>query len=236
MRALGYSLALGWRSDLRNRDILLTYYGIPLLFFFLMGGIFTAIQPGMREHLGTILVLMALSIGSLLGTPIPLSETYYSDTRRSFQVGGIPLSLPLLQQGLSALLHLGLTCLIITLLAPLCFDAAQPHDLGRYLTGFLGLAVCSLGLGTVMGVTLRSRGKLTMVAQAVFMPSLLLSGTMFPIELLPRALQVVGQCLPMTWAHRYMTGGPVGYLVLLLAVGAILWTVAVLRVRRFRAV
>lgn len=41
-----------------------------------------------------------------------------------------------------------------------------------------------------------------MIAQLIFLPSIMLSGIMFPIEMLPKALEVAGQIVPTAWGFR----------------------------------
>ena len=45
MSAFLYGLALQWKLDMRSRTLLITCYVVPLLFFAVMGGIFTSITP-----------------------------------------------------------------------------------------------------------------------------------------------------------------------------------------------
>ena len=45
MKAFLYGTALQWRLDLRSKSLLITCYVVPLLFYALMGGIFTSINP-----------------------------------------------------------------------------------------------------------------------------------------------------------------------------------------------
>ena len=43
-----------------------------------------------------------------------------------------------------------------------------------------------------------------MLAQILFFPSIMLSGIMFPISLLPDFLQVIGHVFPAYWGYRLM--------------------------------
>ena len=45
MKGFLYSLALQWKLDIRSKSLLVTYYIVPLIFFLLMGGIFTSVMP-----------------------------------------------------------------------------------------------------------------------------------------------------------------------------------------------
>ena len=51
MNGFLYGLALQWRLDIRSRAMLVTCYLVPLVFFLLMGGIFTSVMPEMKSTL-----------------------------------------------------------------------------------------------------------------------------------------------------------------------------------------
>ena len=54
MKGFLYSLALQWKLDIRSKSLLVTYYIVPLIFFLLMGGIFTSVMPEMGSTLYTV--------------------------------------------------------------------------------------------------------------------------------------------------------------------------------------
>ena len=51
MKALLYGIALQWKLDIRSKTLLITCYMVPLLFFAIMGGIFTSIMPESKDTL-----------------------------------------------------------------------------------------------------------------------------------------------------------------------------------------
>ena len=51
MRAFLYGAALQWRLDIHSKSLLITCYLVPLLFFVLMGGIFTSLTPDVTQTL-----------------------------------------------------------------------------------------------------------------------------------------------------------------------------------------
>ena len=61
-----YGVALQWKLDIRSRSLLVTCYIVPLIFFLLMGGIFTSVMPDMRSTLSQSMVVMSVSMGRLL--------------------------------------------------------------------------------------------------------------------------------------------------------------------------
>lgn len=199
-----YSLTLQWKLDIRSKSLLVTYYIVPLIFFLLMGGIFTSVMPEMGSTLIQSMIVMSVSMGAFLGLPPSLIETYGSNIKKIYKANGVPIHLGLVTMVLSAFLHLMMTCMVILLLAPILFKANLPSQFPLF---FLALAIyifVSLSIGSMLGLTVKNQAKLTMIAQLVFLPSIMLSGIMFPITLLPDFLQVIGQVFPAYWGYRLM--------------------------------
>ena len=199
-----YSLTLQWKLDIRSKSLLVTYYIVPLIFFLLMGGIFTSVMPEMSSTLIQSMIVMSVSMGAFLGLPASLIETYGSDIKKIYKANGVPIHLGLVTMVFSAFLHLMMTCMVILLLAPILFKANLPSQFPLF---FLALAIyifVSLSIGSMLGLTVKNQAKLTMIAQLVFLPSIMLSGIMFPITLLPDFLQVIGQVFPAYWGYRLM--------------------------------
>ena len=46
-----------------------------------------------------------------------------------------------------------------------------------------------------------------MISQLFFLPSIMLSGIMFPADLLPRAFAAAGKLLPAAWGYLAMADG-----------------------------
>lgn len=204
MNGLLYSLTLQWKLDIRSKSLLVTYYIVPLIFFLLMGGIFTSVMPEMGSTLIQSMIVMSFSMGAFLGLPPSLIETYGSDIKKIYKANGVPIHLGLVTMVLSAFIHLMITCMVILLLAPILFKANLPSQFPLF---FLALAIyifVSLSIGSILGLTVNNQAKLTMIAQLIFLPSIMLSGIMFPSNLLPNFLQAIGQVFPAYWGYRLM--------------------------------
>lgn len=204
MNGFLYSAALQWKLDIRSKSLLVTCYIVPLIFFLLMGGIFTSVMPEMRSTLIQSMIVMSVSMGAFIGLPPSLIETYGSEVIKLYKANRVPLYSGLAAMVLSAFVHLMITCVIILLLAPVLFDAALPANLPLF---FLALAVyisVSLGIGSILGLIVKNQAKLTMIAQLVFLPSIMLSGIMFPVGLLPDFLKNIGRIFPAFRGYRLM--------------------------------
>ena len=204
MKAFLYNSALQWKLDIRSRSLLITCYVVPLIFFLLMGGIFTSVMPEMKDTLIQSMIVMGVSMGAFIGLPPSLTETYGSAIIKVYKANRIPLYWGLAAMFLSAFVHLMIMCGIILFLAPILFDAVLPKDLPFF---FLALAVfiaVSLSIGSLLGLAVKNQAKLTLTAQLIFLPSIMLSGIMFPVSLLPKTLEIIGNLFPASWGYKLM--------------------------------
>lgn len=204
MNCFLYSLVLQWKLDIRSKSLLVTFYIVPLIFFLIMGGIFTSVIPEMGSTIIQSMIVMSVSMGAFLGLPPSLVEIYGSDIKKIYNANGVPIYLGLVTILLSAFVHLMMTCIVILLLAPILFKASLPTQLPIFLLSLTIYIIVSLSIGCILGLTLKNQAKLTMLAQLVFLPSIMLSGIMFPISLLPDFLQVIGHVFPAYWGYRLM--------------------------------
>lgn len=199
-----YSVALQWKLDMRSKSLLITCYIVPLIFFLLMGGVFTSIMPEMKGTLIQSMVVMSVSMGAFIGLPPSLIETYGSDIKKVYKANGVPVYLGLLTMFLSAFVHLMITCVITLLLAFLLFEATLPAQPPVFFLALAIYIIVSLSIGSLLGLIIKNQAKLTMIAQLVFLPSIMLSGIMFPVDMLPDFLKTIGQIFPAFWGYRLM--------------------------------
>ena len=204
MNGFLYGIALQWKLDIRSKSMLVTCYIVPLIFFLFMGGIFTSVMPEMRSTLIQSMIVMSVSMGAFIGLPPSLIETYGSDVKKVYKANGVPLYLGLVTMFLSAFVHLMISSVIILLLAPILFEATLPVQLPFFFLALAIYIIVSLSIGSILGLTVKNQAKLTMIAQLVFLPSIMLSGIMFPIELLPDFLKTIRYINPASWGYRLM--------------------------------
>lgn len=205
MNAFLYGVALQWKLDIRSKSLLITCYVVPLLFFFVMGGVFTSLDPQAKDTLIQSMTTLGVTMGAVIGLPPSLVEIYGSDMKKVYKANGVPLYLGLVSMFLSAFLHLLIMCAIICIVAPIAFDATLPENLLSYFSSLAIFIIASLGIGCVLGLWIKSQAKLTMISQVIFLPSMMLSGIMFSVDLLPSFLGWIGKLFPATWGYQLMT-------------------------------
>lgn len=205
MGAFLYGVFLQWKLDIRSKTLLITCYIVPLLFFAIMGGIFTSVMPGSRYTLIQSMTVFGVTMGALIGLPPSLVEIYGSDIKKVYQANGVPLYLGLVFTNISAYIHLFLMSIILYLAAPLVFNAEIPENPGLYFIGLAVFIAVSLSIAGIIGLAVKDQAKTSMVSIIVFLPSTMLSGIMFPMELLPKAFETAGKMFPASWGYRLMS-------------------------------
>ena len=205
MGAFLYGISLQFKMDIRSRSLLVTCYLVPLLFFAVMGGIFTSIMPGSEKTLIQSMTVMGVSMGALIGVPPSLAEIYGTDVKKMYQANGAPLWYGLITLTVSAFIHLLIMSGIILAAAPVMFHAEVPSGLPLYFVKLSLFLIASLGIAGVLGMLEKNQAKLTMLCQAAFLPSILLSGIMFPSSLLPGILEKLGKLFPAAWGYLLLT-------------------------------
>lgn len=204
MGAFLYGISLQWKLDMRSKTLLITCYIVPLLFFAIMGGIFTSVMPEARYTLIQSMTVFGVTMGALIGLPPSLVEIYSSDIKKVYKANGVPLYLGLALTNISAYIHLFLMSIILYIAAPLVFDAEIPENPGMYFISLAIFIAVSLSIASIIGLAVKDQAKTSMVSIIIFLPSIMLSGIMFPIDLLPKAFEMVGKIFPASWGYKVM--------------------------------
>lgn len=237
MEAFLYGVSLQWKLDIRSRTLLTTCYIVPLLFFVVMGGIFTSVMPGAEQTLIQSMTVFGVTMGALIGLPPSLVEIYGSDIKKVYKANGVPLCLGLVLTTISTLIHLFIMSILIYILAPLLFDAVIPRNPAVYFTSLVIFILVSLGMACMIGLGVKEQAKTPMFSILIFLPSTMLSGIMFPVEMLPEAFKIAGRIFPASWGYRMMIQGKFALenlwpLLLMLAVSAAVCIVLLKKVGR----
>lgn len=199
-----------FRTGLRNKNLLLMNYLFPLGFYLMMGFIMPEINPSFRDALIPALVVFAILASTLLGLPDPLVNARETGIFRSYKINGVPALSILVIPALTTVLHLGIVTAVITLTAPVLFDAAAPTNWLNYGLVALALALACTGFGVLIGVVSPSTRMTVLFSQVIFVPSMLLGGMMMPLEMLPEVAQRAGLLLPATYGMAAFNGLAMG--------------------------
>ena len=207
MGAFLYGTSLQWKLDIRSKTLFITCYIVPLLFFAIMGGIFTSIMPEARYTLIQSMTVFGVTMGALIGLPPSLVEIYSSDIKKVYKANGVPLYLGLVLTNISAYIHLFIMSIILYIAAPLAFNAKIPEAPALYFASLAVFIAVSLGVASIIGLAVKDQAKTSMVSIIIFLPSVMLSGIMFPIKMLPETFEMAGKLFPASWGYKAMAEG-----------------------------
>ena len=196
MKAFFYTFFLQTKTDVKQMEIFIVYYLVPLLFYLIMGFVFQAIMPDSKETIIATMSIFAISMGTFFGLPSSIYDYTKNILRKSFRASSIPLWAMIFSGMLSAIVHLLITTLIIFFLSPIMFDASIPSSIGTYFFTILLLLISSCLIGTMIALFAKSSGRLALYGQVAFLPTVMLSGIMFPVSLLPNALAGLANIIP----------------------------------------
>jgi ABC-2 type transport system permease protein len=223
MKAFLHHLAFEFRSGLRDKSHLLMNYLFPMVFFGLMGGLMSGINPGFRQTLIPAMTLFALMCGNLLSLPSALVASRESGLFRAYRINGVPSWAALAVPPLANLVHMALVTAMITVLGHLLFSAPLPADWAWFCLAWLGVELSLAGLGVLIATLASSSRSVVLVSQLVYIPSIILGGLMMPASILPAGLAKLSRALPATHGMGAFAGGANGGSSLaILAAGALL--------------
>ena len=205
MKAFLYGVGLQFKMDIRSKTMLITCYLVPLVFFFFMSGIFTSIDPSAVNTLIPSMSVFVITMSALIGLPPSLGEVYSGEVKKVYKANGVPLSLGVITQFISSFIHTLIVCLIVFVVAPFMFKAKLPANLPLYFCSLVALLCVTLAIGCIIGLLVKTQAKQTMVAMIIFLPSVMLSGIMFPATMLPDFMQYIAYIFPATIGFQAMT-------------------------------
>lgn len=226
-----------FRTGVRNKTLLLMNYFLPLGFFAMMGSVMTEeVSPGFVDTLIPAMVVFAILGSTLLGLPDPLVAAREAGIFRSYKINGVPALSILIVPALTTIIHMIIVATIITVTAPLLFNAPRLVSLPGFVLTFFALAWAYAGLGLLIGVISANTRITVLWAQLVFLPSILLSGMMLPYDMLPEGVARLARLLPAAHGMNAFRGlalnikadfDPTGSLAVLLVGGATAFGLAI---------
>jgi ABC-2 type transport system permease protein len=210
MNAFLHHFTFEFRTGIRNKQLLLMNYLFPLGFYLMMGFIMAEINPLFREDIIPAMIVFGILAATLLGIPDPLVNARENGVFRSYKINGVPSISILIIPALTTILHLVIVAAIITVTAPMLFDAPLPVNWLNFVLIFAALAFACAGLSVLIGVISPSSRMTVLWSQLIFVPSMLLGGLMLPYSMLPEIAGKFAQLLPATQAMNAFNGLAMG--------------------------
>jgi len=210
MSAFAQHFAFEFRTGVRNKNLLLMNYLFPVGIYLMMSLIMPGVNPLFQDKIIPAMITFGILAAALLGLPNPLVQAREAGIFRSYKINGVPAGNILLIPALSTILHIFVVAAIITLTAPLLFDAPSPVNLLLLALVVLATAVALSGLGILIGVVAPNSNLTVLYSQVIFLPSMIIGGVMIPYNILPEAAAKVSLLLPTTHAMNAFNGLAMG--------------------------
>jgi ABC-2 type transport system permease protein len=204
--AFVHHLTYDFRTGVRDRSKLLMYYLFPLVFFALMGGLMSTVNPGFTRVIVPGMALFAFMCSTLLTIPSGLVAAREAGVYRSYRINGVPSSSIMGIPVLSTAVHMAIIVVIIAAAGPRLFNGTVPASLPGFIAAAaLSYAACA-GIGVLIGVAAGNATVTILLSQLIYIPSIVLGGIMVPTSILPPALQRISLLLPATHCMKVFAG------------------------------
>jgi ABC-2 type transport system permease protein len=206
MRAFLHHLAYDFKTGIRDKAKLLMYYLLPLVFFAFAGGLMTAVNPLFKGLMLPAMILFAVMSSSLLFLPSSLITARETGVFRSYRINGVPAGSILGVPVVSTAFHMTVVAVIIAIAGTGLFGGVAPTHLPGFILAGLLSYLAFAGIGTLIGVAAANDTASMLIAQCIYIPSILLGGLMMPASVLPSGFRRVALLLPASHAMRIFAG------------------------------
>jgi ABC-2 type transport system permease protein len=200
MNAFVHHFSFEFRAGIRHKQLLLMNYLFPVGYYLLMGFIMTGINPQFREDMIPAMIIFSTLAATLLGIPLGIATARENGIFRSYKINGIPAISILTILSLTTSLHLFIMAVLITLSAPLLFDAVTPANWLNFGLVFMLTTFNYASISVLIGVVSPNSRITIMWSQLIFITSILLGGIMIPTSILPDLAGKISKLLPATHA------------------------------------
>ena len=188
-------------------------FALPLLFLFVMGGVFGNVSsgyfsdfrglPAMDFYTPAYICLVLTSVG-IVGLPGHLANYRERGILRRFRASSISTWTVFGAQGLVSLMTATVGGILILIAAVFAFHVSLPSNPLLVLVAFLISALSFASLGMLLGAILPNSRAAQGVGLVLFFVMLILGGAGPPREVMTNAMQVAGDFTPLQHSVRLM--------------------------------
>jgi ABC-2 type transport system permease protein len=200
MKAFSIHFLFDLKSGLRDKELLLMNYLFPLGFYFVIGAIMPKLNPEYGNILIPSMMIFSILVSTILGVPNRLVTSRNSGILRSYKINGVSKLSMLAIPTVSTILHTIIVTTIILISAPILYKTSLPENILGLILVFIVSTIIFAGLALLIGMIADNTSVTVLLAQALFLPSMLIGGLMFPSSFLPESVARFSKLLPTTYA------------------------------------
>ncbi|QNU66070.1 ABC transporter permease [Ruminiclostridium herbifermentans] len=158
------------------------------------------INGGSTETLIPAMIIFSVIVSTLLGMPNEIVNSRNDGVYRNYKINGISKISTLLVPAISTAVHSFIVSCIIFFTAPMLFDIESKYSLISLLIVFFCVYITCSGIALIIGSISDNTSVTVVLAQIIFLPSMLIGGLMIPTSQLPKSLIKFSELLPTTYA------------------------------------
>ncbi len=214
MRALGELAWVELKLFAREPLTVMFVLVLPVVVLYVLNGVFGSepADPAVWEGLDAVafytpsyVALVAATVG-VLSVPVQLAGYREKGVLRRFRASALSQPAFLGAHGIVASVTAVTGAVLLTVLAVVAYDAPTPVDpVGLLAAGALVVAAFA-ALGLLLGLLLPTARTAQGLGVLLFFVFMMLGGAGPPREVLPDALQTLGDLLPVTYAGDLLRG------------------------------
>ncbi|HEY8891112.1 MAG TPA: ABC transporter permease [Clostridium sp.] len=198
MKAVLNHLEFEFKSGVRDKSLLLMNYLFPLAFYFMMSIIMPNINKNFNDTIIPSMIVFTITVSTLLGMPNPIVSSREKGIYRSYKIYGVDSKAVLFIPVITTAIHITIVSIIIIITGVTMFHASMPQNYLGFVISYLIILFSFLGLGTLLGVCSPNSRITVLLAQFIFIPSMILGGIMMPLDILSKNIQKISNIFPST--------------------------------------
>lgn len=214
------TLRLAWLEGkllLREPITLVFALALPLVMMVVMLGVFSepadpTVFMGVAAkdyYMGAYVAVVVAALG-LINLPTHLATYRERGVLRRFEASSIPRWSLLGAHTLVMIVLSGIGAVLVVATAKAIYGTTNPADAGLVVAGFLLAAVAFAAFGTLLGVLMPTARAAQGIGIMLWFVMFMLGGVGPPPEVLPDAMEAVGEATPLLHAVRLLQGAWLG--------------------------
>lgn len=198
IKAFLYHLKVEFLTGFRNKSVFFINYFLPLFFYIMMGFVMVKLNEDFVDYMKVSMILFAIMTSTLLSVPNEMVFSRAEGVFRSYKIYGIGKVEIILHYTLNSLLHCVITGLIIYFTAGPLFGAKEINNIPVVLLILTLYFFANMGISLAISMISSIPRVAALVAQAIFIPSILAGGIIIPLDMMPKDLIKIIPILPST--------------------------------------
>jgi imidazolonepropionase-like amidohydrolase/ABC-type multidrug transport system permease subunit len=184
---------------LRSRTALFWMLAFPCGFLLLNGYVMARGDARMAAYMMPGLLTITLMSGGMFSVAMPLVQQRENGLLRRLRVTPVTAAAVALSHGITAAFSGAAALVLLMTLARLLFRVEMVGSWFNLLVVFCCGATALIPLGLLVGSTAKDMRTAPAIANMLFFPLMFLSGSVFPLAMMPDAIKRIARVLPTTY-------------------------------------